>query len=587
MGRRSLVPYRHQDRDEEYVDGETIVIQQGASIPQQVQQQTVGPAIGAGMWAAILAVGGFFLLVGLIVHKYWDQISFVGYILLLIVLGCAGALVICGTLYLIAMMRRRVERPNTVAFTAKPGEEIVAVQQQGKDVQWRDYSPPFSRVKSLHLGGGSQRQLLAASPQEGESPTYGREDYWPVTEDFPALVSILDRAIGQFMLGYALENGPGSRSIPVWAPIEKILSGMIGGETGNGKTTFLYWLALLAIRQGGHTYMFDGKADLKKAFGRYIPCAYTPREIEQMALEVMALVDRRFDRASEDPSVCFSRVEVFLDEVDRLRERYDGIARLVETLVRKARSVNVDAYFTNQAFKVEEMGGQDTRGVVPFRVGFWADSEAARTIGIRKENGGAALMNLIAPPAPPGLSVVRCKAFDWRILRFPNISVEQVMQLLARYLQQPQGPLDDIPLLAPLPKKAASGNAEMQRIASPLPENAEVLGNGAILTFPSRPPSVHTHQSVQPDQRKGEPEPFQYLSEREVLYVRECARQPNPKDRSVVMDDIRRWRRADRLGGLANDAYKEVKRIYEEELAARGRSEKPPARAEANEEEVS
>lgn len=585
MRNRALVPYRRQD-DDDYVDGQVTVIHQGTSIPQQVQRQAVGPAIGAGMWAAILAVAFFFLLIGLIVHKYWEQISFAGYILILIVLGCIATLCIAGTYYLIALMRRHVKRPTTVVIKAQSGEEVVAVQQQGKDVEWRDYPPPFSDVKNLHLGGGSQRQLLAARPEEADPPTYRREDHWPVAEDFSALVSLLDRAIGQFPLGYALENGPGSRSIPVWVPAEKILSGMIGGETGNGKTTALYWLAILAIRQGWHTYMFDGKADLKKAFGRFIPCAYTPQEIERMAVEVTKLVDVRFDLASQDPEVQFKPVRVVLDEVDRLKERYDGISKLIETLVRKARSVNVDGYFTDQAFKVEEMGGQDTRGVVPLRVGFWADSEAARTIGIRKENGGAALMNLIAPPAPPGLAVVRSKVFDWRILRFPYISVEQVMMLLERYLQQPQGQLDDIPLLRPLPARATPGDSGNNKNASPQVGNREANGERTILTFPSLPNSAHTLQGAEVSQVKGEPESFHYLSEREVAYVRDCARQDDPKDRTMVMDDIRRWRRADRLGGLPNDAYKEVKRIYDEEMAARGRSEKPPVRAEAKEEEV-
>jgi hypothetical protein len=78
--------------------------------------------------------------------------------------------------------------------------------------------------------------------------------------------------------------------------------------------------------------------------------------------------------------------------------------------------------------------------VIVSRICLYCDDEAARLIGVRANNGAAALLQQIAPPASPGLAVARTAAFGWKLLAFPFVPDGAIRWML-----------DSVPELPPLP----------------------------------------------------------------------------------------------------------------------------------------
>ncbi len=244
----------------------------------------------------------------------------------------------------------------------------------------------------------------------------------------------LESAGGRILLGYDADG-------PVWLGVDELLSVAMAGNSGRGKSRALLWLAAQLIRTGVTTIFLDGKGDLRRWLSAYHAVAYTPAEIKQSVDAIMLEADWRLRCSADDASATYAPVLVIIDELDLVIGRYERTLELIEMLTKKTRSVNVHGIYSNQSVPADLVGGVQNRGVIVSRICLYCDDEAARLLGVRANNGAAALLQQIAPPASPGLAVARTAAFGWKLLAFPYVPDGAIQWLLDR----------GVPELPPLP----------------------------------------------------------------------------------------------------------------------------------------
>ena len=294
-------------------------------------------------------------------------------------------------------------------------------------------------------------------------------------------VAPLLHGVDKVLLGYD-ERGPS------WLEINDLLSIAMAGNSGRGKSRALLWLVLqfLRLRQPMHldTRILDGKADLRKWLGAFYPVAYTPAEIQQTVDEAISLIEHRLDQDSRTPGSTFPPLLIVMDELDMIAGRYAKVTTLVELLTKKSRSVNVHGIYSNQSVPADLVGGVKTRGVIVSRICFYCDDEAARLIGVRKDNGGAELLQRIGPPAPQGLAVVRTAAFGWKLIAFPFVPDTAISFLL-----------DGLNPLPPLPAKTArmpyDSSAVQDGYTSSKETTAVTSPGSPFSALPEPPPDPH------------------------------------------------------------------------------------------------
>ena len=276
------------------------------------------------------------------------------------------------------------------------------------------------------------------------------------------LLPTLDAAQGRILLGF---DGDG----PIWLSVDELLSVAMAGNSGRGKSKALLWLTLQLIRQGVTVIVLDGKGDLRRWLGTHHAVAYTPAEIRQSVDSLIVEADWRLEQASSDADATFKPVLAVIDELDLVAGRYGRTVDLIERLTKKTRSVNVHGIYSNQSVPADLVGGVATRGVIVSRICLYCDDEAARMIGVRANNGAAALLQQLAPPAPQGLAVARTAVFGWRIIAFPYVPDSAIAQLLY-----------SVPPLAPLPMKqpVSPPPAQVAEITPESPDRTPPGGRG-------------------------------------------------------------------------------------------------------------
>lgn len=247
------------------------------------------------------------------------------------------------------------------------------------------------------------------------------------------LLPTLESAAGRILLGFDAEG-------PVWLRVDELLSVAMAGNSGRGKSKALLWLALQLIRQNITVVFLDGKGDLRRWLSSYHAVAYTPAEIKQSVDAILLEADWRLRMSADDANASYAPVLVVIDELDLVIGRYEKTLALIEMLTKKTRSVNIHGIYSNQSVPADLVGGVQNRGVIVSRICLYCDDEAARLIGVRANNGAAALLQQIAPPASPGLAVARTAAFGWKLLAFPYVPDGAIRWML-----------DRVPELPPLP----------------------------------------------------------------------------------------------------------------------------------------
>ena len=294
------------------------------------------------------------------------------------------------------------------------------------------HAPYPANLQSLHYQHAAPLAEPASTPALALPPATVTEEKptLPTAKAIYEIVPTLHQA-EKVLLGYD-EHGP------IWLDIEELLSIALAGNSGRGKSRALLWLVVQFLRLKLETRILDGKADLCKWVGLYHPVAYTAEEINWMVEEITEEITRRLEEDSRTPNHApFPPMLVVLDELDLLQSRSAGVTELVELLTKKTRSIGVHGIYSNQSIPADLVGGVQTRGVIVSRICFYCDDEAARLIGVRKDNGGQALLQRIGPPAPQGLALVRTAVFGWKILAFPFVPDEALPYLLGIHALPP------------------------------------------------------------------------------------------------------------------------------------------------------
>ncbi len=281
------------------------------------------------------------------------------------------------------------------------------------------------------------------------------------------------------LLGYD-ERGP------IWLEIDDLLSIAMAGNSGRGKSRALLWLVLQFLRLKVETVIIDGKADLRKWLGSYHPVAYTGAEIQRVVDEGIYEIEQRLEMDSQGIGMEFPPKLFIIDELDLVAGRSAGVTKLIELLTKKSRSVNVHGVYSNQSVPADLLGGVKTRGVIVSRICFYCDDEAARLIGVRKDNGGAELLQRIGPPESEGLAVARTARFGWKLVAFPYVPDTAISFML-----------EGLNPLRPLPMKTQPTDPYAALYGYPfgLPNDEKTAVTGSslsVLAPPERPKTAPT-----------------------------------------------------------------------------------------------
>jgi len=296
------------------------------------------------------------------------------------------------------------------------------------------YRPEHANL--YHVWGEVEQKIsVPVRVQEETTPALpAPEQGLPTAASFVEALGVLSEAKGRVLLGYDTEG-------PIWLGVDELLSVALAGNSGRGKSKALLWLSAQLIKLGITTIFLDGKGDLRRWLSAYHAVAYSGAEIKQSTDAVLSEAEWRLKMASDDPDATFKPILVVIDELDLVLGRYARVLELIEMLTKKTRSVNVHGIYSNQSIPADLVGGVATRGVIVSRICLYCDDEAARLIGVRANNGAAALLQQLAPPAPAGLAVARTVAFGWRQIAFPYVPEGSV-----RWLLDGMPPLEALPM---------------------------------------------------------------------------------------------------------------------------------------------
>jgi hypothetical protein len=286
--------------------------------------------------------------------------------------------------------------------------QVVAAGLKQDVPQTLTYAPHFSS----RIQGTREELMLQDSP--------GQTIALPTA---PALADMLAQgwqpSMERFILGYANEG-------PVWGSIDDLLSTLVVGRPGTGKTTLLRCLLAQLVGVGAEVAILDphgGLADLAD-----VPVAWraeSSAQIDEVARELLGELDTRLT-ARRGGAREFRPLLVLVDEWNILSEISANAVAAARRYILEARKVRGYAVLSGQGAPASSFGGSVARDGLSSRYILWTSQRQAQMAGLERESH--ALLTQLGE-GPKGRAILARSSAEPVLVAIPQTTAGDLMTL--------------------------------------------------------------------------------------------------------------------------------------------------------------
>jgi hypothetical protein len=233
--------------------------------------------------------------------------------------------------------------------------------------------------------------------------------------------------------------GQGSAG-PIWGDITSLLSTVIAGRPGTGKSTNLRSVCGQLLIIGGQPVLFDPHGSILDQLGSSFDCAESPQEIAEYAHILDKALNQRLDerRAGKRD---FKPLLLLADEMPNIHETSPDALPVIKRIISEGRKVAMFALIAGVGVPASLFGGTFIRDSMASRYVFNTSPQQARLAGL--ENETAKTMMAVLENAGPGKAVLATSNRSPEIVAIPYTSTNDIRRLVASAPSSAQA--DDAP----------------------------------------------------------------------------------------------------------------------------------------------
>jgi len=225
--------------------------------------------------------------------------------------------------------------------------------------------------------------------------------------------------------------GQGSAG-PIWGDITSLLSTVIAGRPGTGKSTNLRSVCGQLLIIGGQPMLFDPHGSILDQLGSSFDCAESPREIAEYAHILDKHLEQRLrDRRSGKRD--FKPLLLLADEMPNIHETSPDALPVIKRIISEGRKVAMFALIAGVGVPASLFGGTFIRDSMASRYVFNTSPQQARLAGL--ENETAKTMMAVLENAGPGKAVLATSNRSPEIVAIPYTSTHDIQRLVGNVPQ--------------------------------------------------------------------------------------------------------------------------------------------------------
>jgi hypothetical protein len=215
---------------------------------------------------------------------------------------------------------------------------------------------------------------------------------------------------------------------PIWGDITSLLSTVIAGRPGTGKSTNLRSVCGQLLIIGGQPVLFDPHGSILDQLGSSFDCAESPREIAEYAHILDTHLEQRLrDRRAGKRD--FKPLLLLADEMPNIHETSPDALPVIKRIISEGRKVAMFALIAGVGVPASLFGGTFIRDSMASRYVFNTSPQQARLAGL--ENETAKTMMAVLESAGPGKAVLATSNRSPEIVAIPYTSTNDIKRLVA------------------------------------------------------------------------------------------------------------------------------------------------------------
>jgi hypothetical protein len=262
----------------------------------------------------------------------------------------------------------------------------------------------------------------------------------PRIPTFAELLQTWTPTIDQMLFGFD-EQGR-----PIYGSLDQLLSCLVIGRQGQGKTTLLRLIDLQCALTGVEVFAWDVHDDIAEDVPG-IQSFMRSADIEKSARAIEAELDKRMSLKLKGSRA--RPIMILIDEVNMVVDRAPSLPGIIKRIVSEGRKYRIFEFVTAKGAPSDIFEKSWARDTFSALISFWTSALQARNVGFEPDAAR------LAEGLTPGRAVLRLQTMPAQVVTFPDL------------------PLADMQRLLPASRAAS---APASRAASgPLPETGRVI----------------------------------------------------------------------------------------------------------------
>jgi len=217
-----------------------------------------------------------------------------------------------------------------------------------------------------------------------------------------------------------------------WGDIIDLLSVLIAGRPGQGKSTLLRNVCGQVLLIGGKPIIFDPHGSIVDDLGGVLEAAETERTIDAEGVRLLDLLERRLGLRRAGQRI-FQPVLLLADELPVLAAMSGKGLEAVKKIVLEGRKVGMFALVSGQGVPASLLGGTMVRDSMSSRYVFATSAQQARLAGLENETAKAMMERLDqAGEQSVGRAVLATRSSIPQLVAIPNTTTEDIRRIVQR-----------------------------------------------------------------------------------------------------------------------------------------------------------